>query len=70
MVQPVEVISKLIDPRVDTPHLMMSILLITSEPFIQPIEVLNQKVLLIHRGHLERAIVLKSYMFRLSEREQ
>ena len=61
--QPIEVVSKLINPRVDTPHLILSILLITSEPLIESIEMVDQKVLLFHRGHLERTIVL-GHIFR------
>jgi len=37
----------------DAHNLIVSILLITGEPLIQSIEVVNQKVLLIYRGHLE-----------------
>jgi len=43
----------------------VSILLITGEPLIQLIEVVNQKVLLFYRGHLERAIVLTAHIFSL-----
>jgi hypothetical protein len=64
-VQSIEVLSKLFNPCIYSQDLILSILLVTGKPLIQSVEVVNQEVLLLHRCHLERAIILKARVFRL-----